>query len=85
MLLHMTPHSVSFNFMRLLRTQIGALPRGPPETEPLAIVRVQYSTINYKDGMVLGGLPGVASGFPLVPGIDFAGSIIDGAGVFETV
>lgn len=37
-------------------------------------VRVTHSTINYKDGLVLTGrLPGMR--LPLVPGIDFAGSV----------
>lgn len=38
-------------------------------------VRVTHSTINYKDGLVLTGkLPGLR--LPLVPGIDFAGTVI---------
>ncbi|CAN1721517.1 acrylyl-CoA reductase (NADPH) [Hyphomicrobium sp. 1Nfss2.1] len=38
-------------------------------------VRVSHSTINYKDGLVLTGrLPGMK--LPLVPGIDFAGSVV---------
>jgi len=38
-------------------------------------VRVTHSTINYKDGLVLTGrLPGMR--LPLVPGIDFAGTVI---------
>jgi D-arabinose 1-dehydrogenase-like Zn-dependent alcohol dehydrogenase len=46
-------------------------------------VRVRYSNINYKDGMVLGGLPGVAKAFPLVAGIDAAGEVIEAGGGFE--
>jgi len=38
-------------------------------------VRVSHSTINYKDGLVLTGkLPGLR--LPIVPGVDFAGSVI---------
>lgn len=38
-------------------------------------VRITHSTINYKDGLVLTGrLPGMR--LPLIPGIDFAGSVI---------
>lgn len=40
-----------------------------------AVVDVSWSTINYKDGMVLQGKPGVALKFPLVPGIDCAGTV----------
>jgi acrylyl-CoA reductase (NADPH) len=38
-------------------------------------VRIEYSTINYKDGLaIMGGAPVVRS-FPMVPGIDFAGVV----------
>lgn len=40
-------------------------------------VAVDYSTINYKDGLVLGGLGGLVRQYPHVPGIDFAGEVID--------
>jgi acrylyl-CoA reductase (NADPH) len=43
----------------------------------LATVKVDYSTLNYKDGLVLQGKPGVAKSFPIVPGIDFAGQVIE--------
>ncbi|MDB5699098.1 MAG: oxidoreductase [Alphaproteobacteria bacterium] len=39
------------------------------------LVRVEYSTVNYKDGMILGGLGGFTRNFPHVPGIDFAGTV----------
>ncbi|MCP5029929.1 MAG: oxidoreductase [Actinomycetia bacterium] len=38
-------------------------------------VAVEYSTINYKDGLALGGNPGVVRDYPMVPGIDFAGVV----------
>ncbi|MBP7567401.1 MAG: alcohol dehydrogenase catalytic domain-containing protein, partial [Burkholderiaceae bacterium] len=38
-------------------------------------VRVDYSTINYKDGLAITGKSPVVRSFPLVPGIDFAGSV----------
>ncbi|GBG25048.1 Quinone oxidoreductase [Hondaea fermentalgiana] len=51
---------------------------------PKAIVKVAKSTINYKDAMVCQGLPGVATGFPIVPGIDFAGEVeSDDSGSFN--
>lgn len=40
-------------------------------------VAVDYSTINYKDGLVLGGLGGLVRNYPHVPGIDFAGSVLE--------
>lgn len=40
-------------------------------------VAVDYSTINYKDGLVLGGLGGLVRQYPHIPGIDFAGSVLE--------
>lgn len=37
-------------------------------------VRVEYSTVNYKDGLALAGGP-VITTFPLIPGIDLAGTV----------
>ena len=38
-------------------------------------VRVDWSTINYKDGLAITGKAPVVRSFPLVPGIDFAGTV----------
>ena len=38
-------------------------------------VRVEYSTINYKDGLAITGRAPVVRKFPLVAGIDFAGVV----------
>jgi acrylyl-CoA reductase (NADPH) len=38
-------------------------------------VRVEYSTLNYKDGMVLEGQGRLVRQYPHVPGIDFAGTV----------
>src|SRR5438477_4727923 len=38
-------------------------------------VRVAWSTINYKDGLAITGKSPVVRKFPLVPGIDFAGTV----------
>ncbi|MCP3857176.1 MAG: oxidoreductase [Actinomycetia bacterium] len=38
-------------------------------------VAVEYSTINYKDGLALGGNPGVVRDYPMVPGVDLAGVV----------
>ena len=42
-------------------------------------VRVEYSTLNYKDGLALTGSAPVVRRFPLTPGIDFAGTVISSA------
>ncbi|PIE82777.1 MAG: alcohol dehydrogenase [Candidatus Contendobacter odensis] len=39
------------------------------------IVRVDYSTINYKDGLAITGKSPVVRKFPMIPGIDLAGSV----------
>ncbi|MET4637805.1 MDR family oxidoreductase [Mycetocola sp. 2940] len=38
-------------------------------------VSVQYSSINYKDGLALCGRPGVVRNWPLVAGIDLVGTV----------
>jgi len=38
-------------------------------------VRVDYSTVNYKDGLALSGATPIARTLPLTPGIDFSGVV----------
>ena len=38
-------------------------------------VRVDYSTLNYKDSLAITGKAPVVRSFPMVPGIDFAGTV----------
>ena len=38
-------------------------------------VRIEYSTLNYKDALAITGKAPVVRQFPLVPGIDFAGMV----------
>ena len=38
-------------------------------------VRVDYSTVNYKDGLALTGKAPVVRTWPLIPGIDFSGVV----------
>jgi acrylyl-CoA reductase (NADPH) len=38
-------------------------------------VRVEWSTINYKDGLALTGKAPVVRRFPMIAGIDFAGTV----------
>ncbi len=62
-------------------------------------IAVQYSSINYKDGLALMGRPGVVRAWPLIAGIDLVGTveessdpawsagdqvILNGAGLSET-
>jgi acrylyl-CoA reductase (NADPH) len=39
-------------------------------------VAVEWTTVNYKDGLAITGKAPVVRRFPLVPGIDFAGTVI---------
>ena len=38
-------------------------------------VRVDYSDVNYKDGLILNGLGGLVRNYPHVPGVDFSGTV----------
>ena len=38
-------------------------------------VRVSYSTLNYKDGLAISGKSPVVRQFPMIPGIDLAGTV----------
>jgi acrylyl-CoA reductase (NADPH) len=55
--------------VRLAEIDEGQLPEAP------VTVRVEYSTINYKDGLAITGKSPIVRKFPMVPGIDFAGVV----------
>lgn len=55
--------------VRLAELDEGQLPDAP------VTVRIEYSTINYKDGLAITGKGPVVRKFPMVPGIDFAGVV----------
>ena len=39
------------------------------------LINVDYSTLNYKDSLAITGVSPVVRSFPMVPGIDFAGTV----------
>lgn len=39
------------------------------------LIRVAFSSLNYKDGLAVTGRPGVIRKYPMVPGVDFAGVV----------
>ncbi|TIH33758.1 MDR family oxidoreductase [Subtercola vilae] len=39
-------------------------------------IAVEYSSVNYKDGLALAGSRGVVRSFPLIPGIDLVGTVV---------
>lgn len=52
---------------------MSALPPGE------VLVRVAYSTLNYKDGLAVTGKGKILRSSPLAPGIDFSGTVIESA------
>ena len=58
-------------FVRQIRERVIAdLPPGD------LVVRVRYSSLNYKDALSATGHPGVTRLFPHTPGIDAAGEVV---------
>lgn len=55
--------------VRLVELDEAQLPDAPVS------IRVEYSTINYKDGLAITGKSPVVRKFPMVPGIDLAGVV----------
>ncbi|MFX3653873.1 MAG: MDR family oxidoreductase [Paracoccaceae bacterium] len=53
--------------------EISDLPEGE------VVVDVEYSTLNYKDGLCLTGKGGLVRNYPHVPGIDYAGTVSESA------
>ena len=53
--------------------EIDRLPEGD------VVVDVEYSTLNYKDGLCLTGNGGLVRNYPHVPGIDYAGTVAESA------
>lgn len=56
---------------RITEVDSARLPAGD------VVLRVEYSSANYKDALAAGGHPGVVRTFPHVPGIDAAGTVIE--------
>ncbi|MFT5208628.1 MAG: acrylyl-CoA reductase (NADPH) [Flavobacterium sp.] len=55
----------------LIERNIDDLPEGE------VLIKVSYSSINYKDAMSISGIPGVTRAYPHTPGIDAAGVIAE--------
>ena len=71
---------MSFRAIRLAKTETGQETRFVNLTDADLMdgdvdVRVEYSTVNYKDGLALTGKSPVVRVWPLTPGIDFAGVV----------
>lgn len=58
--------------------EVGEVPEDRlPEGDVL--VAVDWSTLNYKDGMVVKGLGRLVRDYPHVPGVDLAGTVVESA------
>jgi acrylyl-CoA reductase (NADPH) len=55
------------------RLNVTDLPEGD------VLVDVDYSSLNYKDGLAVTGTGKIIRSFPMVPGIDFAGTVAESA------
>lgn len=56
---------------RIVQRQLDELPVGD------VLIRVRYSSLNYKDALSASGNKGVTRNFPHTPGIDAAGEIVE--------
>ena len=70
----------TFRAIRLFKTETGQETRFLELSDDDLMagdvtVRVDYSTVNYKDGLALTGKSPVVRVWPLTPGIDFAGAV----------
>ena len=56
----------------------AAIQQLKPEDFPAGevTIRVAYSSLNYKDGLAITGKPGVIRKWPMVPGVDLAGTCL---------
>ena len=47
------------------------------DTQGEVLVRVEYAGVNYKDGLCINGLGRLVRDFPRIPGVEFAGEVIE--------
>ena len=80
---HSNPAALPDTFRALLLTKDGDTVRADLTDVPTSdlpagevTVRVQASDLNYKDGLAIVGKLGIRT-YPMVPGIDFAGTVLD--------
>ena len=73
-----------FNAIWITRDE-GAKRSNPPEIKALSLddlmpgdvtVKVTHTTVNYKDGLAITGKAPVVRAFPMIPGVDLAGTVV---------
>jgi len=57
-------------YAEVVEKRIDELPAGE------VLIRVAYSSLNFKDGLSASGSPGVTRKYPHIPGIDAAGAVV---------
>ena len=73
--------AIMFNAMVVNKDDEGNISAGVEQISEAQLpegnvtVAVEYSTVNYKDGLCLGPGAGLVKTYPHVPGIDFAGTV----------
>ena len=55
----------------IVEKKVDDLPEGD------LLVKVSYSSLNYKDAMSATGMPGVTRNYPHIPGIDAVGAVVN--------
>ena len=72
----MIPVVTTFRALLITQTSIAITDVDRDQLPPgEVLVRIGYSSLNYKDGLAVTGKPGVIRSYPMVPGIDFAGVV----------
>src|SRR6056300_1992655 len=64
---------------KAIRHEMTELQHGDLPADGEVLVAVKYSTVNYKDGLCLAGKGGLVRNYPHIPGIDFAGEVVESA------
>ncbi|GAA5532675.1 MDR family oxidoreductase [Deinococcus aluminii] len=83
---HLPEH---FRALRAVKDETGVRPEFQTLTladlpEGDTLVRVTHSSLNYKDGLAVAGRPGVLKSYPMTPGIDLAGTVVqDQTGTYQ--
>jgi acrylyl-CoA reductase (NADPH) len=73
----------AFRCLIVRKSATGAVSRGIEELSIAdlppgdVLIRVEWSSLNYKDALSATGHPGVSKNFPHVPGIDAAGTVLE--------
>lgn len=76
----MIPAVTTFRAVLVTQTAISITDVDRSQLPPgEVLVRIACSSLNYKDGLAVTGKPGVIRSYPMIPGIDFAGTVEESA------